>query len=172
MTPRFLAESEKRMLWEPRVIESGRETVEGLKEDENGKRRASVLSWLSLSWFSVIHVRMSSCHVLKSINFFSVSTEDFAHVISTVFCIIHTNHECVVFGVWWLYVDYLKLPSPWSPPTFNQIWSSGMALLCQVSKSWASNVSSVSVMNLARSVTYTHGVEFSSFPLTTVSQLK
>ena len=37
------------MLWEPRVTESGRETVEDLKEDENGKRRASVLS-LSLSW--------------------------------------------------------------------------------------------------------------------------
>ena len=37
------------MLWEPRVTEPGRETVEDLKEDENGKRRASVLS-LSLSW--------------------------------------------------------------------------------------------------------------------------
>ena len=48
MTPRFLAESEMGMLWEPRVIESGRETVEGLKEDKNGKRRASVLSSLSL----------------------------------------------------------------------------------------------------------------------------
>jgi len=34
MNPRFLAESEKRMLWEPRVIESGRETVEGFQEDE------------------------------------------------------------------------------------------------------------------------------------------
>ena len=60
MTPRFLAESEKGMLWEPRVIESGRETLEGLKADENGKRRASVLSSLSLSWFSVIHVFMLS----------------------------------------------------------------------------------------------------------------
>ena len=38
MNPRFLAESEKGMLWEPRVIESGRETVEGFKEDERGKR--------------------------------------------------------------------------------------------------------------------------------------
>ena len=41
MTPRFLAESEKGML--PRVTESRRETVEGFKEDEKGKRRASVL---------------------------------------------------------------------------------------------------------------------------------
>ena len=39
MNPRFLAESEKGMLWEPRVIESGRE-VEGFKVDEKGKRRA------------------------------------------------------------------------------------------------------------------------------------
>ena len=37
MTPRFLAESEKGTLWESRVIESGRETVEGLKGEENGK---------------------------------------------------------------------------------------------------------------------------------------
>ena len=44
MNPRFLAESEKGMLREPRVIESGRETVDGSKEDEKGKRRASVLS--------------------------------------------------------------------------------------------------------------------------------
>ena len=54
MNPRFLAESEKGMLWEPRVIESGRGTVEGFKEDEKEKRRASVLSSFSLSWFSVI----------------------------------------------------------------------------------------------------------------------
>ena len=47
------------MLWEPRVIESGRETIEGFKEDEKGKRRASVLSSFSLSWFPVIHVFMS-----------------------------------------------------------------------------------------------------------------
>ena len=51
MNPRFLAESEKGMLWEPRVIESGRGPVEGFKEDEKGKRRASVLSSFSLSWF-------------------------------------------------------------------------------------------------------------------------
>ena len=51
MNPRFLAESEKGMLWEPRVIEWGRGMVEGFKEDEKGKRRASVLSSLSLSWY-------------------------------------------------------------------------------------------------------------------------
>ena len=66
MNPRFLAESKKEMLWEPRVIESGRETVEGLKKDKNGKRRAFVLS-LSLSWFSVIHVFMSSVHASSSL---------------------------------------------------------------------------------------------------------
>ena len=67
MNPRFLAESEKGMLWEPRVIESERETVEGFKEDEKGKRRASVLPSFSLSWFSVIHVFMSSVHALSSL---------------------------------------------------------------------------------------------------------
>ena len=49
MNPRFLEESEKGMLREPRVIESGREPVECFKEDEKGKRRASVLSSFSLS---------------------------------------------------------------------------------------------------------------------------
>ena len=49
MNPRFLAESEKGMLWEPRVVESGSGTVEGFKEDKKGKRRASVLSSFSLS---------------------------------------------------------------------------------------------------------------------------
>ena len=39
MNPRFLAESEKGMLWEPRVTESGREMVEGFKEEEKGKRK-------------------------------------------------------------------------------------------------------------------------------------
>ena len=67
MTPRFLAESEKGMLREPRVTESGRETVEGFKEDKKGKRRTSVLSSFSLSWFSVIHVFMLSVHVLSSL---------------------------------------------------------------------------------------------------------
>ena len=55
------------MLWEPRVIESGRGPVEGFKEDEKGKRRASVLSSFSLSWFSVIHVFMLSVHALSSL---------------------------------------------------------------------------------------------------------
>ena len=67
MNPRFLAESEKGMLWEPRVIESGRGPVEGFKEDEKGKRRASVLSSFSLSWFSVIHVFMLSVYALSSL---------------------------------------------------------------------------------------------------------
>ena len=40
MNPRFLAESEKGMLGEPRIIETRRETV-GFKEDEKGKRRTS-----------------------------------------------------------------------------------------------------------------------------------
>ena len=49
MNPRFLAESENQfLLQEPRVIESGMETIEGFKEDEKGKRRASVLSSFSL----------------------------------------------------------------------------------------------------------------------------
>ena len=43
MNPRFLVESEKGMLREPRVIESGRAKVDGFKEDEKGKRRASIL---------------------------------------------------------------------------------------------------------------------------------
>ena len=45
MNSTFLAESEKG----PRVVESGRGPVEGFKEDEKGKRRASVLSSFSLS---------------------------------------------------------------------------------------------------------------------------
>ena len=67
MNPRLLVESEKGMLWEPRVIESGRGTVECFKEDEKGKRRAYDLSSFSLSWFSVIHVFMSSVHALSSL---------------------------------------------------------------------------------------------------------
>ena len=49
MTPRFLAELEKGMLWEPRVIESGR--FQGRRK---GNEKSFVL--LSLSWFSVIYV--------------------------------------------------------------------------------------------------------------------
>ena len=56
--------SEKGMLWEPRVIESGRETVDGFKEDEKGKRRAFVLSSFSLSWFSVV-LRYTHWHTHK-----------------------------------------------------------------------------------------------------------
>ena len=67
MNPRFLAESEKGMFWQPRVIESGRKMVEGLTEDEKGKKRASVLLSFNLSWFSVIHVFMSSVHALCSL---------------------------------------------------------------------------------------------------------
>ena len=48
MNPRFLAESENRVLREPRVIESRRETVEGFKEEEKGKRTASVLLSLAV----------------------------------------------------------------------------------------------------------------------------
>ena len=47
MNPRFLSESEKGMLSEPKVIESGMETMEGFKEDEKGK--SSVLSSLRMS---------------------------------------------------------------------------------------------------------------------------
>ena len=65
MNPRFLSESEKGMLSEPKVIESGMETMEGFKEDEKEKRGASVLSSLRLSWFSVIHVFMSSVPALS-----------------------------------------------------------------------------------------------------------
>ena len=43
MNPRFLAESEK-----PRVIESGREMAAGFDEENKEKRRASVLSLLTL----------------------------------------------------------------------------------------------------------------------------
>ena len=35
--PRFLAESQKGMLREPKITESGRETVEGFKKDEKRK---------------------------------------------------------------------------------------------------------------------------------------
>ena len=66
MTPRLVAQSEKGILWEPRVIESGRETMEGFKEGEKGKRRVSILS-SSSSRFSVSHVFMSSIHALSSL---------------------------------------------------------------------------------------------------------
>ena len=70
--PRFLAESEKGMLWQPRVIESGREMAASFDEEKE-KRRASVLSSLSLSWFSVIHVLMSSVQAQSSLVRLSIS---------------------------------------------------------------------------------------------------
>ena len=72
MNPRFLAESEKGMLWQPRVIESGREMAAGF-DKEKEKRRASVLSSLSLSWISVIHALMSSVHAQSSLVRLSIS---------------------------------------------------------------------------------------------------
>ena len=49
MNSRFLAESEKGMLGEPKSNRLGKEMVEGFKEDKKGKRRTSVLSSFSLS---------------------------------------------------------------------------------------------------------------------------
>ena len=43
MNPRFLAESEKGIVREPRVIESGGETGEGFKEDKKGNRSVVVV---------------------------------------------------------------------------------------------------------------------------------
>ena len=40
--------------------------MEGFKEDEKRKRRASVLSSLSWGRFSVVHIFMSSVHALSS----------------------------------------------------------------------------------------------------------
>ena len=61
MNPRLLAESEKGMLWEPRVIESGRERVEGFKEDEKREgeellfcRRSVWADFPSSLFFSVV----------------------------------------------------------------------------------------------------------------------
>ena len=52
---------------EPRVSGLGRKTMQGFKEDKKGKRRAFVLPSLSLNWFSVIHVFMSSVHASSSL---------------------------------------------------------------------------------------------------------
>ena len=51
--PRFLAESEKGMLREPKIIESGRETVGGFKEDEKRKEK---------SCFVVVHFELIFRH--------------------------------------------------------------------------------------------------------------
>ena len=73
MNPRFLTESEKGMLWQRGVMESGRETVQGFDEEKKEKRKAFVLSSLSLSWFSVIHALMSSVHAQSSLVRLSIS---------------------------------------------------------------------------------------------------
>ena len=75
-------------------------------------------------------------------------------------------------GTFAICTDSLKLPPPWSPPTFNQIVSSGIAFSCHESRFYDSNWSKVSVTNLARSVTYMTGVDFFSFPLMAVSHVK
>ena len=69
MSPRFLAESEKGMLWEPTVIEAGRETVEGLKEDEKGKKSFCfvVVQFDLIFRHPSLHVFMSSVHALSSL---------------------------------------------------------------------------------------------------------
>ena len=56
----------KGVLWEPRLSNRVREGNSGRfqRKNEKGKRTASVLSSLSLSCFSVIHVFMSSVHEL------------------------------------------------------------------------------------------------------------
>ena len=53
MNTRFLAESEKGMLREPKIIESGRETVGGFKEDEKRKEK---------SCFVVVHFELIFRH--------------------------------------------------------------------------------------------------------------
>ena len=73
MNPRFLAESEKGMLRRSRVIESGREMAAGFDEEKGEKKRASVLSSVSLSLFSVIHALMSSAHARSSLVRLSIS---------------------------------------------------------------------------------------------------
>ena len=59
INPRFLAESEKGMLWEPRVIESGRETVEGFKM----KREREELLFCCHSVWADFPSSMFWCHL-------------------------------------------------------------------------------------------------------------
>ena len=73
MNPMFLTESEKGMLWQPRVIESGREMAAGFDEEKKEKRRASVLSSLSWSWFPVIYALILSVHARSSLMRLSIS---------------------------------------------------------------------------------------------------
>ena len=124
MNPRFLAESEKGMLWEPRVTESGRGTVEGFKEDEKGKRR-SVLSSFSLSWFSVIHVFMSSVPMLYN-GLYLFSEVKISHSCCYVcyqiwYCTDHTSPEtsrlCTFeFSIRISVIDNMLDPAPPPPP--------------------------------------------------------
>ena len=76
MNPRFLKESEKGMLGQPRVIESGREMAAGFDKEKKEKRRAFVLSSLSLSRFSVIHAFMSSVHARSFLVRLSISLRE------------------------------------------------------------------------------------------------
>ena len=48
MNPRFLAEPEKGMLWDPRVFEWGWETVEDFKEDQKEKSFCFVVTQFEL----------------------------------------------------------------------------------------------------------------------------
>ena len=63
----------ERMLWQPRVIESGREMAAGFDEEKKEKRRASVLSSLSWSWFPVIYALILSVHARSSLMRLSIS---------------------------------------------------------------------------------------------------
>ena len=73
MNPMFITESEKGMFWQPKVIESGTEMAAGFDEEKKEKRRAFVLSSLSLSWFSVFRALMSSVHAQSSLVRLSIS---------------------------------------------------------------------------------------------------
>ena len=89
------------MLWEPRLNNRVREGNSGRfqRKDEKGKRRASVLSSFSLSWFSVIHVFMSSAHALSYLLrlFTSLRGANF--------------WSCVSSAKSWWYTEWLAIPS-------------------------------------------------------------
>ena len=123
MNPRFLVESEKGMVWEPRVVKSGRETVEGFKEDEKGKRRASVLSLFSLSWFSVIHAFMLSVHALNS--FVSLVTDRSKFLELCVICEKLMVYRVVSYdiGERCFVQDEEIRPQYWAPRhTVHELW--------------------------------------------------
>ena len=125
MNPRFLAESEKGMLWEPRVIESGREMVEGFKEDEKGKRRAYILLSFSLSWFSIIHVFMSSVHALSSLVRLVTSLRgvDFWSCVSSVKSWWFTEWLAMISERGLVYSTKRMGPSHISDYTVTEIWN-------------------------------------------------